>query len=121
VSPAAPGSSRTSRSVAVTRATFDRPHTPAGDPLAQMRLCEGMPPHMLASRIPSLRTRTRFFDEAVLHALAHDISQIVILGAGYDDRALRSVPPAHGSSRSTTLRRKSTSAPASRRSARSIS
>jgi methyltransferase (TIGR00027 family) len=89
VSAAAPGSSRTSRSVALTRATFDRPHTPAGDPLAQVRLCEGMPSHMLASRIPSLRTRTRFFDEAVLHALAHDISQIVILGAGYDDRALR--------------------------------
>jgi methyltransferase (TIGR00027 family) len=83
------GPSRTSRSVAVTRATFDRPHTPAGDPLAQVRLCENMPAHMLSSRIPSLRTRTRFFDDAVLHALAHDISQIVILGAGYDDRALR--------------------------------
>jgi len=89
VSGAAPGPSRTSRAVAVTRATFDRPHTPAGDPLAQVQLCEGMPPHVLSSRIPSLQTRTRFFDDAVLHALAHDVSQIVILGAGYDDRALR--------------------------------
>jgi methyltransferase (TIGR00027 family) len=48
-----------------------------------------MPPRMLSSRIPSLRTRTRFFDDAVLDAIAHGVPQIVILGAGYDDRALR--------------------------------
>ncbi len=48
-----------------------------------------MAAHTLSARVASLRARTRFFDDAVLHALAHDIPQIVILGAGYDDRALR--------------------------------
>jgi methyltransferase (TIGR00027 family) len=48
-----------------------------------------MPARMLSSRIPSLRTRTRFFDDAVLDAIARGVPQIVILGAGYDDRALR--------------------------------
>jgi methyltransferase (TIGR00027 family) len=81
--------SRTSRSVAVTRATFARAHTPEGDAHAQARLCEGMPSHILSTRVPSLRVRTRFFDDAVLDALARNVTQIVILGAGYDDRALR--------------------------------
>ncbi len=38
---------------------------------------------------PSLIARTRFFDERVLAALSAGIRQVVILGAGYDDRALR--------------------------------
>jgi methyltransferase (TIGR00027 family) len=37
----------------------------------------------------SLAARTRFFDEQVLAAIAAGISQVVIVGAGYDDRALR--------------------------------
>jgi len=36
-----------------------------------------------------LRARTRFFDEQVLLAIENRISQIVLVGAGYDDRALR--------------------------------
>jgi len=36
-----------------------------------------------------LTERTRFFDEQVLAAVAAGIPQVVILGAGYDDRALR--------------------------------
>ncbi len=48
-----------------------------------------MPSHILSDRVPSLRSRTRFFDEAVLHAIAQGVPQIVIVGAGYDDRALR--------------------------------
>ena len=36
-----------------------------------------------------LAARTRFFDEQVLAALSGGISQVVIAGAGYDDRALR--------------------------------
>jgi O-methyltransferase involved in polyketide biosynthesis len=31
-----------------------------------------------------IAVRTRFFDEAVLRAIADDVRQIVILGAGYD-------------------------------------
>jgi methyltransferase (TIGR00027 family) len=38
---------------------------------------------------PSLIARTRFFDERVLAAISAGIRQVVILGAGYDDRALR--------------------------------
>ena len=38
---------------------------------------------------PSLVARTRFFDNVLLDAMGQDIRQIVIVGAGYDDRALR--------------------------------
>jgi methyltransferase (TIGR00027 family) len=36
-----------------------------------------------------IAARTRFFDDQVLHAISAGISQVVICGAGYDDRALR--------------------------------
>jgi methyltransferase (TIGR00027 family) len=36
-----------------------------------------------------LEARTRFFDEQVLAAVRRGITQVVIAGAGYDDRALR--------------------------------
>ncbi len=83
------GPSRTSQVVAVTRAGLDRPHTPGGDPRAQRRLCRGMPAAPDTGFGPSLAARTRFFDECVLDAVSAGISQVVILGAGYDDRALR--------------------------------
>jgi methyltransferase (TIGR00027 family) len=38
---------------------------------------------------PSIEARTRFIDDRVLAALAAGIRQVVICGAGYDDRALR--------------------------------
>ncbi len=38
---------------------------------------------------PSIAARTRFFDDQVMAAIARGIDQIVVLGAGYDDRALR--------------------------------
>ncbi len=38
---------------------------------------------------PSLAARTRFFDGQVIAAIAAGTEQIVIVGAGYDDRALR--------------------------------
>lgn len=85
----APHPSRTSQAVALTRAAFGRPSTPTGDPDAQARLCDGMRGPVSAERIPSLRARTRFFDDAVLTAIDEGTRQIVILGAGYDDRALR--------------------------------
>jgi methyltransferase (TIGR00027 family) len=37
----------------------------------------------------SMAVRTRFFDNAVLDAINRGIQQVVILGAGYDGRALR--------------------------------
>ncbi len=97
--PAAP--SRTSQAVAAVRAGLPRPHTPGGDPDAQARLCAGMlpspgtgPPDGPRDRLPDelrdrLAARTRFFDGQVLAALGRGVRQVVILGAGYDDRALR--------------------------------
>jgi methyltransferase (TIGR00027 family) len=75
--------------VALTRAEFSRPHSPDGDPDAQGRLCRGMRPADIGSLRASLAARTRFFDEQVLAAISAGISQVVIVGAGYDDRALR--------------------------------
>ena len=83
------GPSRTSQAVAVLRAGLDRPHTPGGDPRAQRRLCRGMRAAAGAGFRPSLAARTRFFDDQVLAAISAGTGQIVILGAGYDDRALR--------------------------------
>ena len=81
--------SRTSQVVALARATLDRPHTPGGDPRAQQRLCAGMRPAPVPSLRAHLAARTRFFDEQVLAAIGRGTRQVVILGAGYDDRALR--------------------------------
>jgi methyltransferase (TIGR00027 family) len=64
-----------------------RPCTAGGDPDAQRRLCEGMEP--LRRPRPGILPRTRFFDGQVLAAISAGIPQVVICGAGYDDRALR--------------------------------
>jgi methyltransferase (TIGR00027 family) len=85
--------SRTSQAVAVTRAGFDRPHSPGGDPDAQRKLCAGMASVVLTDMRASLAARTRFFDEQVMAAIAAGIRQVVILGAGYDDRAMRFAAP----------------------------
>jgi methyltransferase (TIGR00027 family) len=42
----------------------------------------------------SLVARTRFFDQLVLKAISEGMGQVVICGAGYDDRALRFRAPA---------------------------
>jgi methyltransferase (TIGR00027 family) len=81
--------SLTSQAVALTRAKFDRPYSPDGDPRAQKALCVGMqfsPPQWLE---PGIAARTRFIDAEVMRAIAGGVRQIVICGAGYDDRALR--------------------------------
>jgi methyltransferase (TIGR00027 family) len=83
------GPSRTSQAVAMTRAELSRPCTPQGDPQAQRRLCAGMRPARVDWLRPHLAARTRFFDEQVMAAIASGIRQIAVLGAGYDDRALR--------------------------------
>lgn len=81
--------SRTSQAVALTRAGIARPHSLQGDPDAQRILCREMqftPPPWLQ---PSIAARTRFVDEQVVAAIAAGLRQVVICGAGYDDRALR--------------------------------
>jgi methyltransferase (TIGR00027 family) len=83
------GPSRTSQAVALTRAELDRPHSPDGNPDAQRALCAGIefsPPAWLR---PSIEARTRFMDNHVAAAIAAGVRQVVICGAGLDDRALR--------------------------------
>jgi methyltransferase (TIGR00027 family) len=79
----------TSQAVALTRAGLERPHSPEGDPDAQRALCEGMQITPPAWLVPSIAVRTRFVDTSVTGAIAAGVQQIVICGAGYDDRALR--------------------------------
>jgi methyltransferase (TIGR00027 family) len=83
------GPSRTSQAVALARAELSRPHSEEGDPDAQRALCAGLtfaPPPWLRSGIEA---RTRFIDEQVIAALERGVRQVVICGAGLDDRALR--------------------------------
>ena len=77
--------------MAVIRAGFERPHSAAGDPDAQRRLTASMGSPAVTSvwLRTSLAARTRFFDEQVVTALEGGTRQVVIVGAGYDDRALR--------------------------------
>src|SRR5258708_23106982 len=81
--------SRTSQAVALTRAELSRRHSADGDPGAQRALCAGMTFSQPAWLRPGSEARTRFVDEQVLAAIAAGVRQIVICGAGYDDRALR--------------------------------
>lgn len=83
------GPSRTSQAVALTRAELDRPHSPDGDPDAQRVLCAGIDLALPAWLRPSIEARTRFVDDHVAAAIAAGVRQIVICGAGLDDRALR--------------------------------
>src|ERR1700722_10755413 len=85
--PAAP--SRTSQTVALVRSELVRPCTHDGDPEAQRRLCAGMAPVGAFPLRAHLAARTRFIDDQVLSALDRGVDQIVVLGAGYDDRSLR--------------------------------
>jgi methyltransferase (TIGR00027 family) len=75
--------------VALLRAGLDRPCSPDGDPDAQARLCAGMRAGPVSRLRPQIMARTRFFDEQVPAATSRGVRQVVICGAGYDDRALR--------------------------------
>lgn len=70
---------------------MSRPHSPDGDPDAQRCLCIGMPTIDVeaVALTPSIRKRTRLIDGHVMRAISDGIAQVVILGAGFDDRALR--------------------------------
>ena len=94
--------SLTALGVAAARASLDRPATPSGDPAADQALAGSLlaaraadPRHgdregYASSGFPDwVSARTAFFDEAVLRAVDAGLPQVVILGAGYDGRALR--------------------------------
>jgi methyltransferase (TIGR00027 family) len=66
-----------------------RPRSAEGDPDAQRALCAGLtfvPPAWLR---PSIEARTKFMDDQVIAALEGGVRQVVVCGAGLDDRALR--------------------------------
>src|SRR5262245_20698556 len=87
------GPSLTARGVAEVRATIDREGTLSGDHAGADRLSAdlrtGLSLHLGGTMCGYLTARTRFFDEVVEGAVASAPTQIVILGAGYDDRSLR--------------------------------
>jgi methyltransferase (TIGR00027 family) len=78
------------------RSRLDRPHTKTGDVDAALQLVEGLQaidpdgqPCDISLSLDLLAPRAPYFDQLVLDAIAAGVSQIVNLGAGYDDRALR--------------------------------
>ncbi|MGH9388004.1 MAG: class I SAM-dependent methyltransferase, partial [Vicinamibacteria bacterium] len=90
---------------ALVRAALSGPGGPVNDPLARSFL--GIPLRLL---VPVLRTpvasapfirdamghvggRTCFFDERICEGISQGTRQIVILGAGFDTRALRLASP----------------------------
>ena len=84
--------SLSARAVALTRAGLDRPSTPEGDPVADVALARALGRARLVPRGPLfeyLAARTAFVDDVVLRAIWSGCRQVVIVGAGYDGRALR--------------------------------
>jgi methyltransferase (TIGR00027 family) len=84
--------SRTAQGVARARALMSRPSTTDGDPQGEERLTADLAAHLPNAPGPlfhHLAARTRFFDDVTLAALDAGTRQIVIVGAGYDCRALR--------------------------------
>jgi len=91
--------SLTARGVALVRSRLERPPWPTGDPDADDRLTAGLtegltwdtdrPDRYRDEFSAFMKIRTRFFDTEVMRALDGGVRQIVLLGAGYDGRALR--------------------------------
>ena len=81
------------RWVAARRARLARTRssTPGGEPEAELALdrdVRGLVTVPLGPR-NRLDERTRFVDSEVARAIGHGVAQVVLLGAGYDARALR--------------------------------
>jgi methyltransferase (TIGR00027 family) len=89
--------SLTAQRVAAYRVTFERVPAPFGDPEADERLSRDLAqsaevdPGSDMARY--LSARTTFFDRVVVNAIGRQVSQVVMLGAGYDGRALRFAHP----------------------------
>lgn len=89
----------TAAGVAAARSVLDRPSTPTGDADADARLTASLADAWVRRHVPRrerpreflgyIAVRTQFFDDSVLRAIDDGIRQMVILGAGYDGRALR--------------------------------
>ncbi len=85
--------SLTAQRVAAYRLGLERVPTPFGDVSADERLAldvassQEITPGEDMARY--LRGRTSFFDRVVVNALEPEVTQVVVVGAGYDGRALR--------------------------------
>ena len=83
--------------VAVGRAELARPHSSEGDPDGQRALvrdirvtdANGEPLDLNGPLAALLAPRAVFFDDLLLRAIEGGVTQVVNVGAGYDDRALR--------------------------------
>jgi len=77
----------------LARSELTRPQTPEGDPDAENRLYATLQASVwwprTARRQQRMKARTAFFDDEVLEAVTSGVTQVVIVGAGYDGRALR--------------------------------
>lgn len=87
------GPSVTAGAVALGRSRLVRPQTLTGDPEAENRLYAGLGGLMWwpvgARWQRRVAARTRFLDDVTVSAIDASITQVVIVGAGYDGRALR--------------------------------
>jgi methyltransferase (TIGR00027 family) len=95
--PARSSPSLTARVVALARSRLERPRTDTGDPDAEERLYASLRSSILlpvgARFERRMAARTAFFDEVTLAAITAGMTQVVIVGAGYDGRALRFCSP----------------------------
>jgi methyltransferase (TIGR00027 family) len=88
--------SLTARHVAAQRIGLDRPAGPFGDAAADVRhqhsVSLGGLVGLGGAGVP-MAARTAFFDRVVASAIDGGVTQVVVLGAGYDGRALRFAHP----------------------------
>src|ERR1700733_14589088 len=86
----------TARRVAACRLGFDRLAAGFGDPSADQRLAADVAAAAGPEKVEPgermvryLRARTSFFDRVVLNAIERSVTQLLVVGAGYDGRSLR--------------------------------
>jgi methyltransferase (TIGR00027 family) len=85
--------SMTAQRVAAYRLAFERIDVPYGDPAVDERLSRdvagSVDVDLDADMARYLKARTAFFDRVVVNAINRNVTQVVVLGAGYDGRSLR--------------------------------
>jgi methyltransferase (TIGR00027 family) len=82
----------TARWVASQRAGLHDQRPAQGDAGAELRLYQGLAIPLLNARLAGptgMAAPTRFVDDQLLQAVERDVRQVVLIGAGYDGRALR--------------------------------
>jgi methyltransferase (TIGR00027 family) len=83
----------TAQRVAAARLGFDRLATTFGDPAADERLAADVAGAETSEpgerMVRYLRARTSFFDRVVVSAIERGVTQLLVVGAGYDGRPLR--------------------------------